>query len=297
MFRSLRFPLGLIAAAAFAQAATPQIVAGTSPVAGLVEAVTGTQTRIVAIEPVDPHRDEGLRPDQVRMVEAAPLVVWSGETAAPWLADVLSGHEGETLDLSAVTGVAVPQTRRALRFDASGDPAAALDPYFPRDPANAALWLPAIAAAASSLRPADATEYRAAADAAAEALQDELTVMAARIAALPDDPVVFAHDAYAPALEVLGFPPSVALVAADATEASEDRRAELAAALRARDAACLLVPPGRGSDAARRLAADFDLPVIEIAGPDPAARGLAAWLAPHAALVEATERCLDPADG
>jgi ABC-type Zn uptake system ZnuABC Zn-binding protein ZnuA len=128
------------------------VVATTSQAADLVRNVGGSAVAVQQLlaPNADPHAYE-VRPDDVRALARADVVVRSGGDVDAWLADAIGASGTHAKVLTLIDGV--PQIRRG------GE----VDPHWWQDPRNAARAVGEIRAALAAADPPHATAYRAAA--------------------------------------------------------------------------------------------------------------------------------------
>lgn len=186
----------LMAGVGTARAADLLIATDIAPVSALVRDVSGGAPRQILPDAVSPH-DFALRPSDMRLLQAADLIVWLGPLASPGLAKAMLRAEfvGKALDLSAIDGTTRLPLRRAGRFAGAAD-AGGTDPHFWLDPDNGRLWAMAIAARLTSLNPDGAQSYDAGLwrlQAALDAAEAEARAKLGRGGALP---FVQFHDAF-----------------------------------------------------------------------------------------------------
>jgi zinc transport system substrate-binding protein len=203
-----------------ALAEVPGVVTDIPPVHALVAQVMGDlgTPELLLDRGANAHSFQ-LRPSQAAALAEAGLVVWIGPEMTPWLERALDGVATTENQMSLITvaGTHV-QGFGAAGDDHDHDPAKAdpapgdhaaenddehqdhdhdgTDPHVWLDPANAQVWLAAIAAELSRIDPDNAATYAAnatAAHAGIAALDTELRAILAPVAGTPF--VVF-HDAY-----------------------------------------------------------------------------------------------------
>ena len=224
-----------------------------------------------------------MRPSEAAALDRADLVVWIGEGLTPWLegpVDTL-GEGAAVLELMSVTGTILHDYREGARFGAhdhgddeghdhdkdeahdhdhdhdhdhgkaadshAGDHAghdhSGADAHAWLDPANARIWLGAIAAELSRLDPAHAATYAANAatgQAALAALEAELS---AELAPLAEAGFVVFHDAYQYFEHRFGLSAAGAITFSDASAPSAGRIAELRDAVATMGAECVFAEP------------------------------------------------------
>lgn len=318
-------PLLLVAALAAqpALAEPPAVATDIPPVHSLVARVMlGIGAPSLILPPGASPHGYSMRPSEARTLADADVVVWTGEALTPWLAraiDTLAPDAGtvELLDLAGTTllGFREGATFEHRAHDDAGHGAAkgegagpdadgahqghahgAVDPHAWLAPANAKLWLDAIAAALGTADPDNAENYaRNAADAKAEldALTQEIS---ATLGPVSGRPFIVFHDAYHYFESSFGLQAAGAISLGDATTPSPARIAEIRATVRETGARCVFAEP--------QFAADLIATVVE--GTDARAAvldPLGAMLAPGPELYSALMRqladdlraCLDPA--
>lgn len=219
-----------------AQADVPRVVTDLPPIGSLVAQVMGDLgTPVVLLDAgADAHAFQ-LRPSQAAELAAAQAIIWVGPEMSPWLDRAMNGLNASAVDLRLLavpgmihrtyaddhaedehaahnhaeetgaleTGALETGAAELVHDDhaaeghedhdhADGD----IDPHAWLDPANASLWLGAIATTLADLDPANAAIYAANAAMA----QDELAVLDTEIATLlapaQTTPLVVFHNAY-----------------------------------------------------------------------------------------------------
>jgi zinc transport system substrate-binding protein len=213
------------------RAEVPVVVADIPPVHALVSQVMGDLGApvLLADRGADAH-DMSLRPSQARALAGAGLLVWIGPEMSPWLDRALEGTEtaAASLPLLGVPGTElrdyadVEEDHGAEGAHGHGDNdhdakaghthdehahdehghkehghvRSGTDPHAWLDPANAALWLDAIAAELGRIDPDNSADYAANAAAAAAGIAALDAEIAALLAPVRDRPVIVFHDAY-----------------------------------------------------------------------------------------------------
>ncbi|PTE22133.1 zinc ABC transporter substrate-binding protein [Cereibacter changlensis JA139] len=114
-----------------------------------------------------------------------------------------------------------------------------LDPHLWLDPANARLWLPAIAAELGKLDPENAATYAANAEAAAAGVARLDAETAARLEAVQDRPFVVFHDAYGYFAAHYGLEVAGTVAIGDASAPGAARLSALREELAAEGAVCI----------------------------------------------------------
>jgi zinc transport system substrate-binding protein len=114
-----------------------------------------------------------------------------------------------------------------------------LDPHLWLDPANARIWLPAIAAELGKLDPDNAATYAANAEAAAAGVARLDAETAARLEAVQDRPFVVFHDAYGYFAAHYGLDVAATVAIGDASAPGAARLSALREELAAEGAVCI----------------------------------------------------------
>jgi len=265
------------AAALPAMAEVPRVITDIHPVHSLVAQVMGDLgTPELLLEKGASEHDFQLRPSQAAGLADADLVVWIGPELTPWLERALAGL-GEGSSQLALIDLPGTETRQfsesgAHHAEDAHDPdhgqdetAEAghdghdhsaeeaehdeaghddhshdgTDPHAWLDPANAELWLAAIAAELGRIDPENAATYSANAGSAATRIRALDAEIATTLAPIQGKPLIVYHDAYGYfaahyGLEIFG---SIAL--GDATAPGAARLAELRDGVAAGTPVCL----------------------------------------------------------
>lgn len=219
-----------------AHAEVPAVVTDIPPVHSLVSMVMGDLgTPVLLLDQGADAHDFQLRPSQAQAVQDAGLVVWVGPEMSPWLDRVMDGlgTAAPQVALLAVQGTELREFgaeeghedhahgdhghddhghEEAAKDDHGHDHAhdehghddhgheghvhTGTDPHAWLDPANAALWVDAVAAELSRLDPANAATYAANAATAKTRITEAETQAAQALAAAKDRPLIVNHDAY-----------------------------------------------------------------------------------------------------
>ncbi|PRX37451.1 zinc transport system substrate-binding protein [Meinhardsimonia xiamenensis] len=289
-----------IAAAPALRAEAPRVVADIAPVAALVAEVAGDrfEPALLVRGAADPHHMQ-LKPGEARAIASADLVVWVGPELTPWLADALDNlaPRARRLTLLDVPGTI---TRAPLFADprASEEAPAGLhghesghdhehggdqahthaedahhshdhahgtrDPHAWLDPANAAVWVEAIAEALAEIDPGAAMHYRENARAGQARIAQAEAAVRERLAALGEIGLIVQHDAWAHFADRFGLHIRASLADSDATAAGAHRMAWLRETLATGELLCLVAEAPAPSPAMRRLAADTGLPMVVV---------------------------------
>lgn len=207
-------------------AESPKVVTDIPAVHSLTALVMGdlgTPTLLLN-KGADPH-DFQLRPSQARALAEADLVVWMGNEMTPWMERALNAHEGAELELLEYPQTLLREFGEADDHDEHGheehtdhdhdeDHAEheghddhddhddhghshdGVDPHAWLEPANAMIWVTAIADALTEADPENAATYAENAGAALGDIAKTRSMAKARLSAAHDAPLVVFHDAY-----------------------------------------------------------------------------------------------------
>ncbi len=193
-----------------AAAEVPRVLTDIPPVASLVALVLGDLATpgVLVDQGADAH-DVQLRPSKAAEIADAAVIFWIGPEMSPWLAETLItlAPKAVHLRLLGVPGTTLRQTGGTTEAQVEHTPPAGdaghgdhahpgTDPHAWLDPANAAVWLTAIAGELAALDPENAATYAANADSARTALADLEADLTARLIPARGTPLVVFHDAY-----------------------------------------------------------------------------------------------------
>lgn len=261
-----------------AMAEVPRVVTDIPPVHALVAQVMGDlgAPELLLDQGASEH-DFQLRPSQAASIAEAGLIVWVGPTLTPWLDRVVDGlGEGvPSLTLLDAPGTYLQGYAEEVEahdehkgehahehshehshedehaheeaeghedshegHDHSGD-----DPHAWLDPANAKVWLDAIAAELSKIDPANAATYAANASAAAVAVDALDAEVAAILAPVSGRPIVVFHDAFGYFAGHYGLTVAAAISPGDATSPGAARLREIQERLSGGAAVCAFPEP------------------------------------------------------
>ena len=253
-----------LAATLPAMAEAPRVVTDIHPVHSLVAQVMGdVGTPELLLERGASEHDFQLRPSQAAGLAEADLIVWIGPELTPWLDRALDGlgEDAAKLGLLAVPGTmtqdfsengahsghdhdhdhehAHDHEEPAKAADDHGHSHDGLDPHAWLDPANAQVWLTAIAAELGRIDPANAATYTANANTAAADIAALDAELAATLAPLQGKPIVVYHDAYGYLAAHYGLDIFGSVALGDATAPGAARLAELRDGVAAGTPVCL----------------------------------------------------------
>jgi ABC-type Zn uptake system ZnuABC Zn-binding protein ZnuA len=185
-----------------AAAGGPTVVATTTQAADLVRNVAGDGADVVGLIPAnaDPH-DYELRPDDVKTLAGADLIVRSGGDLDAWLDDAIdnAGADAETLTL--IDHVETLEGEHGHEEEEHAEEEEAdeheIDPHWWQDPRNAIKAVAAIDVALAKADPDGAATYRANAARYTGVLEQLDTAVAACIDGIPAArrKLVTTHDA------------------------------------------------------------------------------------------------------
>lgn len=249
-----------LAATLPALAEAPRVVTDIHPVHSLVAQVMGDLGKPeLLLERGASEHDFQLRPSQAAGLVEADLIVWIGPELTPWLGRALDGlgEDAAKLGLLTVPGTTTQEfsedgahtghdhdhghdheetAKAADDHDHSHD---GLDPHAWLDPANAQVWLTAIAAELGRIDPANAATYTANAKAATEEIAALDSELATTLAPLKGKPIVVYHDAYGYLAAHYGLDIFGSIALGDATAPGAARLAELRDGVAAGTPVCL----------------------------------------------------------
>lgn len=227
-----------------ARADVPRVAVDIAAVHGLVEQVLGDLGGADLILPpgASPH-DFALRPSQAAALEQADIVIWIGPDLTPWLERSLHSLAADAtqLRLLDVPGTRHLPMREGAVFSAEDHDHehGRIDPHAWLDPANARVWLTAVAGTLAEADPDNAGVYRANA-AMAEAnllrLESEIDTL---LAPVRDVPFIVLHDAIQYFEARFGLHAIGAMSDSDATPPGAGRLVEMLDGIAERDVACL----------------------------------------------------------
>lgn len=247
IFHLLRFAMAGFALLPVAAGAEPRVVSDLPPVASLVAQVMGdlgTPELLITTGGAGHHHQ--LRPSEARLVANADLLIWIGPAMTPWLADAAQLLPPD----SRLTLFEVPDTH--LRSGHEDDDEAhghghdhhIIDPHAWLDPANARLWMAAIAETLARIDPANGETYRNNAVTGSARIDAAEAEARGILSDLPARPIVIAHDSLGYFTDAMGLPPALAL--ADHSDSAPSVRAlnRLRTAIADSDAQCRHPEPG-----------------------------------------------------
>lgn len=298
--------VALWAAGATAAAnAAPSVAVDLAPLHSLTAMVMEGvgEPALIVPQNASPH-GYAMRPSEARALAGADLVIWLGAEAAPWFVGPLSSlaPDAATVPLAEIEGVQRRDLRDELhRHDdhdnhadeghadeghaKEGHDHGPLDPHLWLDPANAVIWIDAIASALSVEDPENSERYAAnaaSARASVVALGDEIDQALSPVRSTPF--IVF-HDAYGYFEDRFGLHSVGAVALSDGARPGARRLSELRAAVEANAVRCIFTEPQFDAKIAAAIAGETGARLAEL---DP----LGAALEPGPTLYPALLRAL-----
>ena len=238
-----------------------RVVSDIPPVHSLVAKVMeGVGTSELLVPPGSSPHGFALRPSQARSLQAADVVVWIGPALTPWLDRAVHtlGSKTRIVTLLNVEGT------HLLEFEDDGHGhdhghnhdhgGATVDPHAWLDPANARVWLSAIANVLSEADPDNAALYRSNAETAGNAIIGKSEQVKNRIAAARETPVIFYHDAYRYFELAFGVRTLTVLAGGDAAAPGAARLSAVRDLLAAHPGTCIFLEPQIPSRAVEAIA-------------------------------------------
>jgi zinc transport system substrate-binding protein len=241
----------LLVMTAAVRAEVPRVVADIPPVHALVAQVMGDLgTPELLLEKGASEHSFQLRPSQAAGLNDADLVVWIGPELTPWLDRALEAVplEVSRLGLLDAPGT-ITQAYGAGGHDHAGEAHAeeaghdhahdGVDPHAWLKPANAQIWLMAIAGELARLDPENAATYTANAVAAGEGVAALDAEVAGLLAPVADQPVIVFHEAFGYFAAQYDIHIAGAIAEGDAAAPGAARIAELREMVVAGEAVCV----------------------------------------------------------
>lgn len=259
-----------------AMAEVPRVVTDIPPVHALVAQVMGDLgTPELLLEKGASEHSFQMKPSQAAGLADAGLVVWIGPELTPWLDRALDGAPVSVarlalLDLEGTLTQSYPEEAgghdhpedeahgdshiRAEGHDhaegydhAEGETHAAgeahhhdgVDPHAWLDPANARIWLIAIAGELAKIDPDNAATYTANATANAAAIEALDTEVQAILAPVADQPIIVFHEAFGYFAAHYGLTIAGSIAEGDAATPGAERLTEIRAMIEDGRVACV----------------------------------------------------------
>ena len=228
-----------------AAADPPRTVADIAPVHSLAARVMeGVGEPALLIPPGASPHEHALRPSEAAALQSAELVLRVGDALTPGLGARIATLSGaRVLILADAPGTDALPLREDHDDDHEHGHEGAVDPHLWLDPANAAAWTDAIAAALAEADPENAERYAANAAAARGELAALAEEVAATLAPVRGRPVIVFHDAYRYFERAFGLDVAGAVALSDAAPPGPVRLAAIRDAARGSGAECLFAEP------------------------------------------------------
>lgn len=236
----------------------PRVVVDTPVSGSLVQQVMGEGAEVTVLLPqgASAHHHQ-MRPSDAQGLQDAELLVWTGPELTPWLdrSSASLAQGAVHLRLLEVPGThlrsyAGEHEAHDHGHDDGHDQGDAdlddVDPHAWLDPANAQLWLTAVAETLSQADPANAARYAQNAQDAAQRVADLDADLQVRLRFHRETSFVVFHDAFGYFTDHYGLRPAIAVSLGDASTPSAARLAEIRDEIQTADAACAF--PEYGSD-------------------------------------------------
>lgn len=238
-----------------AVADVPKVVTDIPVVQSLVAQVMGDlgQPAVLLGKGGNAHNYQ-MRPSEAGSLQDADLLFWIGPSMTPWLErGIESGTRAKAVALLDVPGTHLrdfgadghdhahegADAHGAEDHDEDGHMHSGADPHAWLDPANAAVWLDAIARELSAQDPEHAGAYAANAGAARDSVAAADVEIRQALASAPQKPVVMFHDAYGYFADHFGLDVEGTIALGDAATPGAARLAEIRQALVAGGVACV----------------------------------------------------------
>ncbi len=267
---ALAAALAVLASPVLADA--PAVAVDIPPVHSLVARVMEGvgEPALVVKEGASPH-GYSMRPSEAAALQDAEVVFWTSPELTPWFQGALEtlAPDARTVELIEADGATRLEFREGATFEAhdhahEGDDAEhgrdhergadedpddhaheheGVDPHAWLDPANARLWLGAIARTLAETDPDNAEAYRRNAGAAQAEMDDLTAELEATVAPVRGRPYIVFHDAYQYFGQRFDIPAAGAISLSDASEPSPARVAEVRDLAAEVGAVCVFTEP------------------------------------------------------
>ncbi len=269
MNRVLNTAALLAAASLPAHAEVPEVVTDIPVIHSLVSQVMGElgTPELLLDQSADAH-DFQLRPSQIRALNGADLIVWTGAEITPWLARSMdSNSQAQSLDLLHQPGTTLRTYGQSARRDEADNHGhdrdhdgeandhhdaeeethdhSGLDPHAWLDPDNAELWIGLISDALVAQDPGNAVAYRANASLAQTRIQTLDETLNAELKDAGTVTIVVAHDAYGYFADHFGLTIAASLAEGDAADPGAAHLSEVRALLEEDDTICIFPEAAR----------------------------------------------------
>ena len=236
------FALALALTGGRVAAAVPVVVTDIAPVHSLAAAVMEGigEPAMLLPQSASPHHF-ALRPSDARLLARAEIVFTIGEPLSPALASVVANVPGKA---RVVELLKIPDTTlREFHDGEDGHDHHGIDPHAWLDPANARVWLGAMAEALANADPPNAAAYRDNAEAAANRVADAAADAAALLGEARDRRVVVVHDAFGYWQRAFGVTAPLAIADSDAARPGPARLSALRRDIAAEGITCIMAEP------------------------------------------------------
>ncbi len=256
--RRMLSALALAAAAGPALAQPPRVVVDTPITGSLVQQVMGegVQVQVLLPQGASAHHHQ-MRPSDARGLQDAGLLIWTGPELTPWLDRAAASVADDVAQLQLLD---VPGTHLRGYGDGHGHGHGhdhdhdhdhdqghdGADPHAWLDPANAQVWLDAIADTLAQADPGNADLYARNAAAAGQRIADLDARLQALLAPHAQSSFVVFHDAYGYFTDHYGLRPAIAVSLGDASTPSAARLSDIRGQIAASGAVCAF--PEYGAD-------------------------------------------------
>ncbi len=265
----IRLLLGwaLLLATAQAAADPPKVVVSVLPVHGLVAALMDGvgDPQLLLRAGQSPH-GASLKPSQVRLLEAADLIVWIGPALERPLAKPIAARRGAARIVTLMeSGEITPLPgRHEHAHETEGLPPEPHDPHSQRS-ADPHLWLSVdnargivriVARELARLDEANRSRYAANARDLLARMERLRRSLRARLRGVADAPYVVFHDAYRYFEQAFGLRPAAALTVSPQRPPGARRMREIRRLIRARNIRCVFSEPQFPPGLVKTLVAD-----------------------------------------
>lgn len=261
-----------------ANATVPEVVTDIPVIHSLVSQVMGElgTPQLLLDQSADAH-DFQLRPSQIRALNGADLIIWTGAEMTPWLARTLSDDgAAQSLDLLHQPGTTIRTYGQATLHEEEGGDShdhdhdghaedhhgadedahdhTGMDPHAWLDPDNAALWIGLISDALVEQDPGNAVAYRANASLAQTRVRTLDETLSAELKDASNVPVVVAHDAYGYFADHFGLNIAASVAEGDAAAPGAEHMSGIRALLEGEETICIFPEAARDPASIHALA-------------------------------------------